>query len=406
MEGIEEGSSSREQALANLMLPANPSPKCFVEPLPHLKSYVLWNNKGGVGKTTLCFQLSTLYASLHPEETVVVLDLCPQANLSVMMMGGADPEQGSQGHVAVEDAVEQDHVVANSRTIFQYFHRVVSRGFDNPNPVAVDIEPFLTTPSAVNGYIPSNMRLLLGSQNLSTIDSRLTLNAHMHSTNLSQQECWRMVHLSLRDSLIALQQKLSVGKADPTKLCVFIDTNPSFATYTAIGVVAADSIIIPLKADHSSRIGMQHMMELIYGPSNIRISFAQQASSNQLPLPRVRLVVANQNTVYGRAPAIAFAAMKSIAEKTLWNAYQQPDWNPIFAPLPTVPVDIPTFNEAFFFLLRDLNTNAVLTANIGCPLFMLRSNGSEQTVGGKVAKVQVPQLQEANDELLRIANQL
>lgn len=47
-----------------------------------IRTYGLWANKGGVGKTTLCFHLSTAYAHLHPDEAVILVDMCPQANLS------------------------------------------------------------------------------------------------------------------------------------------------------------------------------------------------------------------------------------------------------------------------------------------------------------------------------------
>lgn len=43
--------------------------------------YGLWTNQGGVGKTTLTFHLATTYAKLFPNKAVVVIDMCPQANL-------------------------------------------------------------------------------------------------------------------------------------------------------------------------------------------------------------------------------------------------------------------------------------------------------------------------------------
>lgn len=41
--------------------------------------YSFWNNKGGVGKSFLCFITASEYAFRHPESDVYVLDLCPQA---------------------------------------------------------------------------------------------------------------------------------------------------------------------------------------------------------------------------------------------------------------------------------------------------------------------------------------
>ena len=50
--------------------------------------YAFWNNKGGTGKTSLAFQSIALYAEKHPEQRILAIDLCPQANLSELMLGG------------------------------------------------------------------------------------------------------------------------------------------------------------------------------------------------------------------------------------------------------------------------------------------------------------------------------
>jgi len=50
--------------------------------------YAIWNNKGGVGKSYLTFQLAAEYAKQHPTKKVLVVDLCPQANSSSMLLGG------------------------------------------------------------------------------------------------------------------------------------------------------------------------------------------------------------------------------------------------------------------------------------------------------------------------------
>jgi len=52
------------------------------------KKYLIWNNKGGVGKTFLSYALSVEYAIVHPNEDVVVIDACPQSNVSEIILGG------------------------------------------------------------------------------------------------------------------------------------------------------------------------------------------------------------------------------------------------------------------------------------------------------------------------------
>lgn len=54
------------------------------------KSYVMWNNKGGVGKSTITFHVASVYAEQNLDRDVVVVDMCPQANSSSMLMGGGN----------------------------------------------------------------------------------------------------------------------------------------------------------------------------------------------------------------------------------------------------------------------------------------------------------------------------
>ena len=42
--------------------------------------YAIWNNKGGVGKSTLAFHLASAYADKNPDQRVLIVDMCPQAN--------------------------------------------------------------------------------------------------------------------------------------------------------------------------------------------------------------------------------------------------------------------------------------------------------------------------------------
>ena len=50
--------------------------------------YNIWNNKGGTGKTSLAFQIITEYAFKNPNSKILAIDLCPQANLSELLLGG------------------------------------------------------------------------------------------------------------------------------------------------------------------------------------------------------------------------------------------------------------------------------------------------------------------------------
>ncbi|VAN28366.1 ATPase domain-containing protein [Klebsiella variicola] len=58
-----------------------------------MASYVLWANKGGIGKSTLTFQLACKYARTNSEIPTFVIDLSPQCDVSRMLLGGGAVER-------------------------------------------------------------------------------------------------------------------------------------------------------------------------------------------------------------------------------------------------------------------------------------------------------------------------
>lgn len=55
--------------------------------MPLEGSYAIWNNRGGSGKTNLTYHLAIKYAYRNPDKTVLVVDMCPQADLSHAFLG-------------------------------------------------------------------------------------------------------------------------------------------------------------------------------------------------------------------------------------------------------------------------------------------------------------------------------
>lgn len=55
--------------------------------MPLEGSYAIWNNRGGSGKTNLTYHLAIKYAYRNPDKTVLVIDMCPQADLSHAFLG-------------------------------------------------------------------------------------------------------------------------------------------------------------------------------------------------------------------------------------------------------------------------------------------------------------------------------
>lgn len=80
-----------------------------------VRSYAIWNNKGGVGKSTITFHLASRFAEANPKTKVLVLDLCPQSNSSMMLLGG-----GTNGEKHVLDLCTE----ATPKTVAGYLSSV------------------------------------------------------------------------------------------------------------------------------------------------------------------------------------------------------------------------------------------------------------------------------------------
>jgi len=286
----------------------------------------------------------------------------------MLLGGGHKDSKRKSGTALVEEALVENSKIppAGFPSIFTYCTEVARLMHFNQNFV-VNLEEYLICPSEYNKNIPKNMKLLLGSQNLAIINNELTRLAHTHGMHWTQDLQWKNIHLCLRNSLS--------GLAAIKSICTLIDTNPSFATFTAIGVAAADRIICPVKSDDSSRVALCNMLALIYGPSQLQISFAAQACRQKLQLPKIFICVANQLKKGKKDSAKAFSSMVSLCSSTLREiALQHPEYFQHGA-----CSTIKDFRSRHFRELHDLNTRGVVAAHKGIPLGQL---GNSQIVGG------------------------
>src|SRR5947207_2035003 len=122
--------------------------------------YALWNNKGGVGKSYLTFQIATEYARIHPERKILVIDLCPQANASGMLLGGM--ERGE----AVLDLLS---IRTPRQTISGYIEDRITSPYVNPRTG----EQFVISVSEHNSLVPGNLFLVAGDEQLEIQASRV-----------------------------------------------------------------------------------------------------------------------------------------------------------------------------------------------------------------------------------------
>ncbi|MET8542104.1 ParA family protein [Kitasatospora sp. NPDC004799] len=318
-----------------------------------MTTYAFWNNKGGTGKTSLCFQSICFYANQHPEERILAIDVCPQANLSELFLGGLSND-GSGKLLARQGEFPR-------ATLGGYFQQRL------PSPYAPPVitpSDFITRPRQYNPAVPGNIDLVCG-------DPLLELQANAISTLANNQipgtNAWLSVVDWIRDLLEPIRDQYDT---------IFVDCNPSFSIYTQIALSAVDRLILPVMADDSSRRAIQNAFSLVYGlklPSDIyaTYAFATRLRAADRELPKVHVIAKNRLTQY-MGPASAYAAVLRSIEEDVAKLIES---NP----------DIFTFDTTSDGLvdIRDFQTTGVVAFARGCPLYGLPS-GKLDVMGHRV----------------------
>lgn len=180
-----------------------------------------FNNKGGVGKTSLLYHLAWIFVELH--RRVVTVDLDPQANLTAAFLD--------------EDQIEtlwNDN--ANGSTIYQAVKPLASIG---------DIvEPQLQK-------IATNLYLIPGDVNLSTYEETLSKE---WPDSMGDSNLYRPMRI-LSSFWQVMQMAAGKVKAD----IILVDIGPNLGAINRSVLIATDYVMIPLGADLFSLQGLKNL---------------------------------------------------------------------------------------------------------------------------------------------------
>jgi len=255
--------------------------------------YCVWNNKGGVGKTFLTYCLAVEYAIKHPDRAVAVIDMCPQANISEMLLGGNGP-----GEANLTKFYE------SKRTIACYIMDRQRGGW--ANKIGNEINYFAQV-QKFNPNLPNNLYLLPGDFDL---DGCAEVIDYV-SRSPTLRNAWTLSRTFLRDIIPLFEQQHKKNTA------VFIDTNPSFANYTQAGIVAADRLIVPCTADYASIRGICNIFYRIFGINEVNgravyhddmETFYSRSHIAGINLPKIHTFILNKSRSHDRRASAAYTA--------------------------------------------------------------------------------------------------
>ncbi|MDM1335712.1 ParA family protein [Acinetobacter pseudolwoffii] len=186
---------------------------------------VVFNQKGGVGKSSITVNLAAI--SAHQGLKTLLIDLDPQANSSQYVLG--------------DDATYSSDKPALEPNIENYFENVLGNQ-QSKGLLGNAIGSILKSRSkGLESYVHQS-----SFKHLDVIPASPTLGALAHALE-SKHKIYK-----LRDAL----QQLS-GQYDR----VFIDTPPAFNFFTLSALIAADRVLIPFDCDVFSKRALQTLIE-------------------------------------------------------------------------------------------------------------------------------------------------
>lgn len=334
--------------------------------------YMIWNNKGGVGKTLITYLLATRYAELHPKKQVIVADMCPQSNVSEMILGG-----NGRGESNLEKLYQLQITIAG----------YIKERYNSGKRVKIGSETnYFVKVRKYNPRMPDNLYLLPGDIDLdicSTIISFLE--------RAPERNAWKNSRSFLGDLLDGFEAS---AKMQNREAVIFIDCNPSFSNYTEMVVMASERIIVPCTADSASLRGIGNLFRLIYGTNldenksasveSVFNTFAEQMREQKIAAPKLHLLIQNKSRSRDADATAAFKAHINEIEQMVRG-------------IKTRHAEHFTQNRSLVLNLKDGNTLASVLNHTGLPLSQVEHK--RYTIYGKSTQVNQSQLDPFIDDL-------
>jgi chromosome partitioning protein len=220
-------------------------------PTARFGTYAISNFRGGIGKSTLAFNLAWEVSRRHK---ALLVDLCPQCNFTQSLLG----PDAMRPQATVYDAL-LPHVMAGTPEV-------------RADDLLVSVPP-----SCVPFKNGNSVHVVPGSKDLflfpSVLYTQLSTAANLgaRSTNTTRN--------ILQSVELIVSELCGHLKAEKT----IIDSSPFFGGATHLGWVAADALIVPVRVDQHSMDALKLTLSMLQDDSMDFLRLNKQAGITKRP---------------------------------------------------------------------------------------------------------------------------
>ncbi|MDE0300348.1 MAG: AAA family ATPase [Candidatus Poribacteria bacterium] len=196
-----------------------------------------FNNKGGVGKTSLVYHLAWMLSDLG--HRVLACDLDPQANLTAVFLDESRLENlWNEGDVSPKSGI----------TIFECVKPLMQVADLKPPR----LQPIIAQPSLFGGDTgPNDLKLIPGDLALAEFED--TLSAEWPIA-LGSSNLYRPFRI-----LTAFSTIMQAGASTMTASIILADVGPNLGAINRSALIAIDYVVVPLGADLFSLRGLRNL---------------------------------------------------------------------------------------------------------------------------------------------------
>lgn len=262
--------------------------------LPKTRIISVFNNKGGVGKTTMTFHLGHSLALLG--EKVLFLDLDPQCNLTIHCLAMEQIEstwapedsfvdEEFEGSWRALDLEQREKLLGEARSV----HFLVK-------PTEEGTGELLTLPP------PAPL-----AENLALLPGRLTLHRYEEKISQRWSDLYRGDPLAIR-TVTRFRQIVESYAAGHGFTTVLVDTSPSLGALNKVAVMTVDYFVIPCLPDVFSLYGIRNIGKALMDWSEqLRIlrsllSPEKNRSLPEIPVECLGYTIFNAKKYTGQSP--------------------------------------------------------------------------------------------------------